>query len=101
MNENADADTDDTTYVPITEFIDAITGSVNEKVNKLETDVEDLQTSVSTIENSYITGATIDGQAVNVVDHVLQLSYNILYESGTLTEGISGGFLKSNGITLS
>lgn len=98
---NAEADTDDTTYVPITEFIDAITGSVNEKVNELETDVENLQTSVSTIENSYITGATIDGQAVNVVDHVLQLSYVALYTEGTSSESISQAFLESHGITLS
>ena len=98
---NADADTVDTTYVPITEFIDAITENINDKVSELETDVEGLQTSVSTIESSYITGATIDGQAVNVVDHVLQLSYVALYTEGTSSESISQTFLESHGITLS
>lgn len=90
-----------TSIVPIASFVDAITSGVVKDVTALKTDVETLKTSVSEIQSSYITGATVNGQAVNVVDHVLQLSYNILYESGTLSEGISEGFLNSNGITLS
>lgn len=90
-----------TSIVPIASFIDAITSGVVKDVTALKGDVETLKTSVGAIETSYITGATVNGQAVNVVDHVLQLSYNILYESGTLSEGISEGFLSSNGITLS
>ena len=99
---NADADTVDTTYVPITEFIDAITENINEKVSELETDVEKLQESVSTIESSYITGATIDGQSVTVnADRVLEFSYVALYTEGTSSESISQTFLDSHGITLS
>ena len=90
-----------TSIVPIASFVDAITSGVVKDVAALKTNVETLNTSVSEIQSSYITGATINGEAVNVVDHVLQLSYNILYESGTLSEGISEGFLSSNGITLS
>ena len=90
-----------TSIVPIASFIDAITSGVVKDVTALKGDVEKLQTSVNAIESSYITGATINGQKVEVVDHVLQLSYNILYVSGTLSEGISEGFLSSNGITLS
>ena len=90
-----------TSIVPIASFVDAITSEIVKDVTALKTDVETLKTSVNAIESSYITGATVNGQAVNVVDHVLQLSYNILYESGTLSEGISEGFLSSNGITLS
>ena len=90
-----------TSIVPIASFVDAITSEIVKDVTALQKDVETLKTSVNAIESSYITGATINGQAVNVVDHVLQLSYNILYESGTLSEGISDGFLNSNGITLS
>ena len=85
----------------VTNEIDTKVNALDKKVTELGTDVETLKTSVEAIKTSYITGATIDGQAVNVVDHVLQLSYNILYESGTLSEGISEGFLSSNGITLS
>ena len=100
------SDTDETTgaptsIVPIASFVDAITSGVVKDVTALKKDVETLKTSVEAIKTSYITGATVNGQAVNVVDHVLQLSYNILYESGTLSEGISEGFLSSNGITLS
>lgn len=90
-----------TSIVPIASFVNAITSEIVKDVTALKTDVETLKTSVEAIKTSYITGATVNGQAVNVVDHVLQLSYNILYESGTLSEGISEGFLSSNGITLS
>ena len=89
-----------TSIVPIASFVDAITSGVVKDVTALKKDVETLKTSVNTIESSYITGATVNGQTVEVVDHVLQLSYNILYESGTLSEGISEGFLKNNGIIL-
>ncbi len=85
----------------VTNEIDTKVNALDKKVTELGTGVETLKTSVSEIQSSYITGATINGQTVNVVDHVLQLSYNILYESGTLSEGISEGFLNSNGITLS
>lgn len=90
-----------TSIVPIASFVNAITSEIVKDVTALKKDVETLKTSVNAIENSYITGATINGQTVNVVDHVLQLSYNILYESGALSEGISEGFLSTNGITLS
>ena len=90
-----------TSKVPISSFVDAITSEIVKDVTALKGDVETLKTSVEAIKTSYITGATINGQPVNVVDHVLQLSYNILYESGTLSEGISEGFLKTNGIKLS
>ena len=90
-----------TSIVPIASFVDAITSDVVKDVTALKENVETLKTSVSEIQSSYITGATVNGQPVDVVDHVLQLSYNILYESGTLSEGISEGFLSSNGITLS
>lgn len=90
-----------TSIVPIASFVDAITSGVVKDVTALKENVETLKTSVKAIESSYITGATVNGQTVEVVDHVLQLSYNILYESGTLSEGISEGFLNSNGITLS
>ena len=90
-----------TSIVPIASFVDAITSEIVKDVTALKTDVETLKTSVGAIESSYITGAKINGQTVEVVDHVLQLSYNILYESGTLSEGISEGFLQNNGIKLS
>ena len=90
-----------TSIVPIASFVDAITSEIVKDVTALKGDVETLKTSVEAIKTSYITGATINGQAVDVVDHVLQLSYNILYESGTLSEGISNDFLNSNGIKLS
>ena len=90
-----------TSIVPIASFVDAITSEIVKDVTALKGDVETLKTSVNAIESSYITGATVNGQTVEVVDHVLQLSYNILYVSGTLSEGISEGFLSSNGITLS
>lgn len=90
-----------TSIVPIASFVDAITSEIVKDVTALKTNVETLNTSVSEIQNSYITGATINGQPVNVDNHVLQLSYNILYESGTLSEGISESFLQNNGITLS
>lgn len=100
------SDSDETTgaptsKVPISSFVDAITSKISSDVTELKTSVETLKTSVKAIESSYITGAKINGQTVEVVDHVLQLSYNILYESGNLSEGISENFLSSNGITLS
>lgn len=85
----------------VTNEIDTKVNALDKKVTELGTDVETLKTSVEAIKTSYITGATINGQKVEVVDHVLQLSYNILYESGTLSEGISDDFLNSNGIILS
>ena len=90
-----------TSIVPIASFVDAITSGVVKDVTALKENVETLKTSVGAIENSYITGATINGQTVNVVNHVLQLSYNILYESGSSTDGVSEGFLQNNGIKLS
>lgn len=90
-----------TSIVPIASFVDAITSGVVKDVTTLKENVETLKTSVRAIESSYITGAKINGQAVNVVDHVLQLSYNILYESGNLSDGISENFLNTNGIILS
>ena len=100
------SDTDETTgaptsIVPIASFVGAITSEIVKDVTALKGDVETLKTSVNAIESSYITGATVNGQKVEVVDHVLQLSYNILYVSGDLNEGISDSFLSSNGITLS
>ena len=90
-----------TSIVPIASFVDAITSEIVKDVTALKTDVETLKTSVSEIQTSYITGATVNGQTVEVVDHVLQLSYNILYESGSSTDGVSESFLSSNGIELS
>ena len=90
-----------TSIVPIASFVDAITSEIVKDVTALKGDVETLKTSVKSIQDSYITGATINGQTVEVVDHVLQLSYNILYVSGKLSEGISDDFLNSNGIKLS
>ena len=85
----------------VTNEIDTKVNALDKKVTELGTNVETLKTSVEAIKTSYITGAKINGQTVEVVDHVLQLSYNILYESGTLSEGISEGFLRDNGIKLS
>lgn len=85
----------------VTNEIDTKVNALDKKVTELGTNVETLKTSVEAIKTSYITGATINGQPVNVDNHVLQLSYNILYESGTLSEGISEGFLETNGIKLS
>ena len=82
----------------VTNEIDTKVNALDKKVTELGTNVETLKTSVEAIKTSYITGATVNGQPVEVVDNVLQLSYNILYESGTLSEGISEGFLSSNGI---
>ena len=102
--------TDSKTYsvVSIKSILGTVTNEIDTKVNALDTKVTDLtksvetlKTSVDTIKDSYITGATINGQPVNVDNHILQLSYNILYDAGTLSEGISDGFLKNNGITLS
>ena len=90
-----------TSIVPIASFVDAITSGIVKDVTALKGDVETLKTSVEAIKTSYITGATVNGQTVEVVDHVLQLSYNILYDAGTSSEGISEGFLKTNGIKLS
>ena len=90
-----------TSIVPIASFIDAITSGVVKDVTALKKDVETLKTSVSEIQSSYITGATVNGQTVDVIDHVLQLSYNILYESGSSTDGVSEVFLQNNGIKLS
>ena len=103
------SDSDETTdaptsYVPIASFVDAITSKISSDVTALDGRVTTLETKVEALETAsatHITGATINGQAVNVVDHVLQLSYNILYESGSLTDGVSDGFLTANGITLS
>ena len=72
-----------TSIVPIASFVDAITSGVVKDVTALKENVETLKTSVEAIKTSYITGATINGQTVEVVDNVLQLSYNILYESET------------------
>ena len=85
----------------VTNEIDTKVNALDKKVTELGTNVETLKTSVEAIKTSYITGATVNGQPVEVVDNVLQLSYNILYESGTLSEGISEGFLRDNGIILS
>ena len=85
----------------VTNEIDTKVNALDKKVTELGTNVETLKTSVEAIKTSYITGATVNGQPVEVVDNVLQLSYNILYESGTLSEGISEGFLRDNGIKLS
>lgn len=85
----------------LTTLIENNASEIASDITELHTTAENLQTSVSTIESSYITGATINGQSVNVVDHVLQLSYNILYESGNITDGISDDFLAANGIALS
>ena len=85
----------------VTNEIDTKVNALDKKVTELGTNVETLNTSVEAIKTSYITGATVNGQPVEVVDNVLQLSYNILYESGTLSEGISEGFLRDNGIILS
>ena len=85
----------------VTNEIDIKVNALDKKVTELGTNVETLKTSVGAIENSYITGAKINGQTVEVVDHVLQLSYNILYESGSSTDGVSEGFLQNNGIKLS
>lgn len=101
LSDNDETTGAPTSIVPIASFVDAITSGVVKDVTALKENVETLKTSVGAIESSYITGATVNGEPVNVVDHVLQLSYNILYESGTLSEGISDGFLNSNGITLS
>lgn len=90
-----------TSKVPISSFVDAITSKISSEVTELKTSVENLKTSVEAIKTSYITGATINGQPVNVDNHILQLSYNILYDAGTLSEGISEGFLSTNGIKLS
>ena len=101
LSDNDETTGAPTSKVPISSFVDAITSNISSDVAELKTSVETLKTSVSEIKNSYITGATINGQPVNVDNHVLQLSYNILYESGTLSEGISENFLQNNGITLS
>lgn len=101
LSDNDETTGAPTSIVPIASFVDAITSEIVKDVTALKTDVETLKTSVEAIKSSYITGATINGQTVEVVDHVLQLSYNILYESGKLSEGISDDFLNSNGITLS
>ena len=101
LSDNDETTGAPTSIVPIASFVGAITSEIVKDVTALKTDVETLKTSVEAIKTSYITGAEINGQKVEVVDHVLQLSYNILYESGTLSEGISEGFLSSNGIKLS
>lgn len=98
LSDNDETTGAPTSIVPIASFVDAITSGVVKDVTALKENVETLKTSVEAIKTSYITGATVNGQAVNVVDHVLQLSYNILYESGTLSEGISEAFLRDNGI---
>ena len=85
----------------VTNEIDTKVNALDKKVTELGTNVETLKTSVSEIQSSYITGAKINGKTVDVVDHVLQLSYNILYESGSSTDRVSESFLSSNGITLS
>ena len=90
-----------TSIVPIASFVGAITSGVVKDITALKENVETLKTSVNAIESSYITGAKINGQTVEVVDHVLQLSYNILYESGRSTDGVSEDFLQDNGIELS
>ena len=87
-----------TSIVPISSFVDAITSGIVKDVTALKENVETLKTSVEAIKTSYITGAEINGQTVDVIDHVLQLSYNILYESGSSTDGVSDAFLKTNGI---
>ena len=101
LSDNDETTGAPTSKVPISSFVDAITSKISSDVAELKTSVETLKTSVEAIKTSYITGATVNGQTVEVVDHVLQLSYNILYESGTLSEGISEDFLNSNRITLS
>ena len=101
LSDNDETTGAPTSIVPIASFIDAITSGVVTDVTALKENVKTLKTSVEAIENSYITGATVNGQTVEVVDHVLQLSYNILYDAGKLSEGISENFLQNNGIKLS
>lgn len=98
LSDNDETTGAPTSKVPISSFVDAITSNISSDVTTLKTSVETLKTSVSEIQSSYITGATVNGQPVNVDNHVLQLSYNILYESGSLTNGVSESFLTSNGI---
>lgn len=89
-----------TTYIPISAFVEEITSEIVTEVGELSDRVDAVESSISTIESTYITGATINGETVNVVDNVLQLSYNILYVPGNRTETLSTPFLSANGITI-
>jgi len=86
------------TYIPISNFIDAITGEIASDVTDLQTSVSEISDKVDAIENSYVTSATINGRTVEPQDHVLHLSYVALYDEGNSTEVISSGFLEAIGI---
>ena len=94
-SSNPDATNNDTTYVPISSFVDAITGNLDTEITALDTRVESLENA------DYITGITVDGNEVTPVDGVVALSYNIKYEFGTSTDGVSNDFLEMHGIPVS
>lgn len=98
---NTDANEgEDTSYVPISAFIDAITNDISSDITALQTSVTNINDRLDTIEGSYITGATMNGSAVSVVDNTLILTYNIDYLNGNQTESLSSAFLTSMGITI-
>ena len=94
-SSNPDATNNDTTYVPISSFIDAITGNLDTEITALDTRVESLENA------GYITGITVDGNEITPVDGVVALSYNIKYDEGTSTDGVSNDFLEMHGIPVS
>ena len=88
------------TYIPIDNFIEAITSEIAGDVTELQTNVQGITDRLDSIESAgYITGATVDGASVTVNNGVLEFTYLAMYEQGGLTEGVSGGFLESMGIS--
>lgn len=90
---NSDSDNVDTTYVPISSFIEAITGNIANDVSELNTRVESLETA------GYITGVSLDGTPGTVTDGVVALTSALKYEGGTSTDGVTRDFLQMHGIT--
>ena len=90
------------TYIPISNFIDAITGEIAGDVTELQTSVSSLETRVNTLENaSYITGVTLDDNSFTPDSNgVVNLKSSISYYYGTSTDGISDSFLSMHGISV-
>ena len=98
-----DATTDaPTSIVPISEFVDAITGQIASDVTELQTTVSSLETRVNALENaSYITGVTLDDNSFTPDSNgVVNLKSSISYYYGTSTDGISDSFLSMHGISV-
>ena len=92
-SSNPDATNDDTTYVPISSFIDAITGQIASDVTALDTRVGALESA------AYVTAVSLDGvTGQKAADGTVTLISKLQFEEGRSTDGISAEFLTMHGI---